>query len=72
MVNLGSLSQGAAAFNGMPPNARHVAVGGLVSGFSLAFLISALVLVVAVLVALHLRDIALRTAPVSEAPAIGH
>ena len=72
MVNLGSLSQGAAAFMGMPANARHAAVGGLVSGFSLAFLVSALVLVVAVLVAVRLRDIALRTAPVSEAPAVGH
>ena len=72
MVNLGSLSQGAAAFMGMPANARHAAVGGLVSSFSLAFLVSALVLVVAVLVAVRLRDIALRTAPVSEAPAVGH
>ena len=72
MVNLGSLSQGTAAFAGMPANARHVAVGGLVSGFSLAYLASALALAAAVLVALPLRDIALRTTPASDAPTIGH
>jgi MFS family permease len=72
LVNLGSLSQGAAAFAGMPANARLVAVGGLVSGFSLAFLVSALSLVAAVLVALRLRDIALRTTPASDAPTMGH
>jgi EmrB/QacA subfamily drug resistance transporter len=72
VVDLGSLNQGAAAFAGMPPNARHAAVGGLVSGFSLAFLISALVLVVAVLVVLRLRDIALRTTPASDAPSMSH
>jgi hypothetical protein len=56
----------------MPPNGRRVAVGGLVSGFSLAFLVSALALGAAVLVALRLRDIALRTAPASDTPTIGH
>jgi MFS family permease len=72
LVNLGSLSQGATAFAGMPEDARRVAVGGLVSGFSLAFMVSALSLVVAVLVALRLRDIALRTTPASDAPTMGH
>jgi EmrB/QacA subfamily drug resistance transporter len=72
MVNLGSLSQGAAAFAGMPPNARHVALLGLVSGFSLAFLVSAAALMVAILVAAWLRDLALRTTSASQAPTIGH
>jgi EmrB/QacA subfamily drug resistance transporter len=72
MVNLGSLSQGAAAFAGMPTNARHAAVIGLVSGFSLAFLVSSLMLVAAVLVAVRLRDIALRTTPASDRPTMGH
>jgi MFS family permease len=72
MVNLGALRGGAAAFAGMPANARHAAMSGIVSGFSLAFLVSALALIVAVLVALRLRDIALRTTPASDAPAIGH
>ena len=72
MVNLGSLTQGAAAFAGMPATAHVATVGGLVSGFSLAFLVSAVALIVAVLVAWGLRDIALRTTPASDAPAIGH
>ena len=72
MVNLGSLAQGAAAFAGMPTTARRVAVGGLVSGFSLTFLVSAVALGAAVLVTLRLRDIALRTTPASEAPTMGH
>ena len=72
MVNLGSLTQGAAAFAGMPAMAHVATVGGLVSGFSLAFLVSAVALIVAVLVAWGLRDIALRTTPASDAPAIGH
>ena len=71
-VNLGSLSQGMAAFSGMPMSTRHVAAGGLVSGFSLAFLVSALVVVAGVLVALPLRDIALRTTSASDAPTMGH
>jgi hypothetical protein len=66
------LSQGAAAFAGMPPNARHVALLGLVSGFSLAFLVSAAALMVAILVAAWLRDLALRTTSASQAPTIGH
>ncbi|MBW4022410.1 MAG: MFS transporter [Proteobacteria bacterium] len=72
MVNLGSLSQGASAFSGMPPGARPVAVAGLVGGFSLAFLVCAAVLAVAILVALSLRDLALRTTPAGDAPTIGH
>jgi EmrB/QacA subfamily drug resistance transporter len=72
MVNLGSLSQGASAFAGMPPNARHVALLGLVSGFSLAFLVSAAALMMAILVALWLRDLALRTTSASQAPTVGH
>jgi EmrB/QacA subfamily drug resistance transporter len=71
-VNLGSLSQGRAAFAGMPLSTRHVAAVGLVSGFSLAFLVSALALVVGVVVALPLRDIALRTTSASDAPTMGH
>jgi EmrB/QacA subfamily drug resistance transporter len=71
-VNLGSLSRGRAAFAGMALSARHVATVGLVSGFSLAFLVSALVLIVGVLVALPLRDIALRTTSASDAPTVGH
>jgi EmrB/QacA subfamily drug resistance transporter len=71
-VNLGSLSQGRAAFAGMPLSTRHVATVGLVSGFSLAFLVSALALVVGVVVALPLRDIALRTTSASDAPTMGH
>jgi MFS family permease len=72
MINLGALARGAAAFAGMPPTVRRVAVGGLVSGFSLAFLMSAVAQGAAVLVALRLRDIALRTTPASDAPTIGH
>jgi EmrB/QacA subfamily drug resistance transporter len=72
MINLGALARGAAAFAGMPPTVRRVAVGGLVSGFSLAFFMSAMALGAAVLVALRLRDIALRTTPASDAPTIGH
>jgi hypothetical protein len=72
MVNLGSLSQGASAFAGMPPNARHVALLGLVSGFSLAFMVSAAALMVAILVASWLRDLALRTTSASQAPTMGH
>jgi EmrB/QacA subfamily drug resistance transporter len=72
MVNLGSLSQGAAAFAGLPANARHAAVGGLVAGFGMAFLVSALALMAAVLVALGLRDIALRKTAASDAPTMGH
>jgi EmrB/QacA subfamily drug resistance transporter len=71
MVNLGSLSQGAGAFAGMPRNARDAAEGGVAAGLSLAFLVSAVVLVVAVLVVLQLRDIALRTTPASD-PSTGH
>jgi EmrB/QacA subfamily drug resistance transporter len=72
MINLGSLSQGSSAFAGMPPDARHVAVLGLVSGFSLAFIASAVALMMALLVAVWLRDIALRTTPASQAPTMGH
>jgi EmrB/QacA subfamily drug resistance transporter len=72
MVNLGSLSQGAAAVAGLPANARHAAVGGLVAGFGMAFLVSALALMAAVLVALGLRDIALRKTAASDAPTMGH
>jgi EmrB/QacA subfamily drug resistance transporter len=77
MVNLGVLSQGRAAFAGMAVTARQAVAAGLVSGFSLAFLVSALALTVAILIALRLRDIALRTAAAGEGqagdgPAIGH
>jgi hypothetical protein len=72
MVNLGSLSEGAAAFAGMPPSARHVALAGLVSGFSLAFLASAAAVAVALVVAFRLRDIALRTTPASQSATMGH
>jgi EmrB/QacA subfamily drug resistance transporter len=72
MVNLGSLSQGAAAFAGLPATARHAAVIGVAAGFSLAFLVSGLVLILAVLVVLRLRDIALRTTPASDAPTPSH
>jgi EmrB/QacA subfamily drug resistance transporter len=72
MINLGSLNRNAAALAGMPANARLAAVNGLASGFGLAFLVSALALVVAVLVALRLRDVALRTTTASDTPTMGH
>jgi len=72
MVDLGSLSQGASAFAGLPTNARQIAMRGLTSGFMLAYLATGVLLVVALLLASELRDIPLRTTPASEAPTIGH
>ncbi|HTW29807.1 MAG TPA: MFS transporter [Acetobacteraceae bacterium] len=71
-VDLGALSRGAANFAGLPADARQVAMRGLASGFDLAYLVSALLLVAAFLIAFWLRDIALRTTPATQGPAIGH
>jgi hypothetical protein len=70
-IDLGSLSQGAAAFAGLPGDARKVAVRGLVSGFGLAYLVSGALLLVALVIGLRLRDLALRSAP-RAADTIGH
>jgi EmrB/QacA subfamily drug resistance transporter len=71
-VDLGSLSQGKSAFAGLPGNARLVALRGLVSGFDLAFFVSAMLMVVALLLVFRLRDQALRTTLAGDTPTIGH
>jgi EmrB/QacA subfamily drug resistance transporter len=70
-IDLGSLSQGAAAFTGLPGDARKVAIRGLVSGFGLAYLVSGALLLVALMIALRLRDLALRSTT-SATKTIGH
>jgi MFS family permease len=71
-IDLGSLSQGAAAFAGLPGDARKVAIRGLVSGFGLAYLVSGALLLAALMIALRLRDLALRSTPASTSTTIGH
>jgi EmrB/QacA subfamily drug resistance transporter len=71
-IDIGSLSQNAAAFGGLPVETRAIAVAGLVAGFTLAFVVSALLMAGAFLVALWLRDLALRTTPAAEPTGIGH
>ncbi|HEX3984271.1 MAG TPA: MFS transporter, partial [Acidisoma sp.] len=71
-IDFGALSQGAHALDGLSERAHDAIRHGLASGFSLAYLVTALVLCVAILVVAGLRDIALRSSIKPEGPAIGH
>lgn len=59
-INLGAMQSGSGAFGGLPSATRGLALDGLIHGFSLAFTISAALLVVAVAIAWVMEDIPLR------------
>jgi EmrB/QacA subfamily drug resistance transporter len=67
-IDLGSLSHASSAIAGMPAELRRIALAGLSSGFVLAYWVSALLLVLAVCVALKLRDVPLRSATIPPPP----
>jgi EmrB/QacA subfamily drug resistance transporter len=69
-IGLGSLSQGHAI--GYPANTRLIFIRGLVGGFDLAYLVSGLLLFLSFLVALRLRDQALKTTISTDTPVAGH
>jgi hypothetical protein len=72
VIDLGSLGQGESAFSGLPENTRLIFIRGLVSGFDLAYFVSALLLLLSFWVALRLRDQALKTSITAEPPIAGH
>jgi hypothetical protein len=71
-IDLGALSQGKSAFAGLPANTSLILARGLVSGFDLAYFVSALVLLLSFWIAIGLRDQALKTSITGEPPIAGH
>lgn len=71
-IDFGALSQGAHALDGLSARAHDAIRHGLASGFALAYLVTAALLVIAVLIVAGLRDLALRSSAKPETPTIGH
>jgi EmrB/QacA subfamily drug resistance transporter len=71
-IDFGALSQGAHALSQLSHQKHDIIRHGLSSGFTLAYLVTAVLLVSAILIVTRLRDIALRSSAEPERPAIGH
>jgi EmrB/QacA subfamily drug resistance transporter len=71
-IDFGALSQGTHALDGLSPHAHDTIRHGLSSGFTLAYLVTAVLLCIAILVVTGLRDIALRSSAKPEGSTIGH
>ena len=71
-IDFGALSQGTHALDGLSAHAHDAIRHGLAAGFTLAYLVTAILLVVALLVITGLRDIALQSSAKPAGPTIGH
>ncbi len=72
LIDFGALSTGAPLLDQLSRRTHDIIRDGLSSGFTLAYLVAAMLLISAILVVMRLRDIALRSSPEPEGPAIGH
>ena len=71
-IDFGALSQGGSMLNGLSQHAHDIIRHGLASGFTLAYLVTAVLLGIALLIVARLHDIALRSSAKPEAPTIAH
>ena len=71
-IDFGALSQGSSMLNGLSQHAHDIIRNGLASGFTLAYLVTAVLLSIALLIVARLRDITLRSSARPEEPTIGH
>ncbi|MCB8881178.1 MFS transporter [Acidisoma cellulosilytica] len=71
-IDFGALSQGTHALDGLSAQAHDAIRHGLSSGFTLAYLVTAVLLSIAILFVFGLRDIALRSSAKPEGSTIGH
>jgi MFS family permease len=71
-IGFGALSQGARALGRLSQREHDIIRHGLASGFALAYLVTAVLLVSAILVVVRLRDIALRSSADQDGATLGH
>lgn len=71
-IGFGALSQGASSLGRLSQREHEIIRHGLASGFALAYLVTAVLLISAILIVIRLRDIALRSSEGPDASAIGH
>lgn len=72
MLAPGALSQGARALGQLSQREHAIIRHGLVAGFALAYLVTAALLICAILIVGRLRDIALRSSGDQDSAPIGH
>lgn len=71
-IGFGALSQGAHALGRLSLREHDIIRHGLAAGFALAYLVTAVLLVSAILIVMRLRDIALRSSGDQDGATIGH